>query len=100
MIAMTPEDTIYRFRLRTLALAEKLGNVRSACRTLGNHHSTLYRRNRQVVRYGPELLRPRERRRPQMANANSPLVEQRAVAVALAQPGFGLAQIAAEPARP
>ena len=27
---MTPEDSIYRFRLRTLAWAEELGNARAA----------------------------------------------------------------------
>ncbi len=97
---MTPEDTIYRFRLRTLALAKELGNVRAACRAMGIHHSTFYRWKRQAEQYGPELLRPRERRRPQMANATSPLVEQRVVAFALGQPGFGPARIAAELARP
>ena len=81
---MTPEDSIYRFRLRTLALAEELGNVRAACRAMGIHHSTFYRWRRQAERYGLELLRPRERRRPQMANATSPVVEQRVVAFAVA----------------
>lgn len=97
---MTPEDSIYRFRLRTLALAEELGSVRAACRAMGIHHSTFYRWQRQAEQYGLELLRPRERRRPQMANATSPLVEQRVVAFALGQPGFGPARIAAELARP
>ena len=97
---MTPEDSIYRVRLRTLALAEELGNVRAACRVMGIHHSTFYRWKRQAERYGLELLRPRERRRPQMANATSPVVEQRVVAFALGQPGFGPARIAAELARP
>jgi hypothetical protein len=35
-----------------------------------------------------------------MANATSPLVEQRVVAFALGHPGFGPARIAAELARP
>src|SRR5215216_2596509 len=42
----------------------------------------------------------RERRVPRMANATSPLVEQRVVAFALGHPGFGPARIAAELARP
>ena len=53
---MTPEDSIYRFRLRTLTLAEKLGNVRAACRVMGIHHSTFYRWKRQAEQYGLELL--------------------------------------------
>ena len=57
---MTPEDSIYRVRLRTLALAEELGDVRAACRLMGIHHSTYYRWKRQVEQDGLELLRPRE----------------------------------------
>ena len=37
---MTPDDALYRFRLRVFALAEELGNVRAACRAMGIHHST------------------------------------------------------------
>jgi transposase len=61
---------------------------------------TYYRWKHQLDRYGPEILRPRERRTPRMANATSPLVEQRVVAFALGHPGFGPARIAAELARP
>ena len=58
---MTPEDSIYRFRLRTLALAEELGSVCAACRAMGIHHSTFYRWKGQAEQYGLELLRPCER---------------------------------------
>jgi hypothetical protein len=37
---------------------------------------------------------------PRMANATSPLIEQRVIAFALGHPGFGPARIAAELARP
>ena len=86
---MTNDDLIYRTRLRLFALAQELGSVRAACRMLDVHHSTYYRWRRQLVRYGPELLRPRERRQPRMPNALSPMVEQRVLALALAQPGWG-----------
>src|SRR5438270_13316387 len=66
-----------------------MGSVRAACRLLGVHHSTYYRWRRQLVRFGPELLRPRERRQPRMPNAIPPMVEQRILALALAQPGWG-----------
>lgn len=97
---MTVDDALYRFRLRVFALAHELGNVRSACRAMGIHPSTYYRWRRQLLAYGPEILRPRERRSPRMANATSPLVEQRVVAFALGQPGFGPARISAELRRP
>lgn len=97
---MTPDDQLYRFRQRTLALAEEMGNVRAACRMMGIHHSTFYRWKALAERSGLEMLRPRERRHPRMPNATSPLVEQRVVAFALGHPGFGPARIAAELARP
>jgi transposase len=97
---VTQDDLLYRFRLRTFAMAAELGNVRAACRAMGIHPSTYYRWKHQLDRYGPEILRPRERRTPRMANATSPLVEQRVVAFALGHPGFGPARIAAELARP
>jgi transposase InsO family protein len=97
---VTLDDRLHRFRLRVFALARELGNARAACRLLGIHPSTDYRWRRQLLRFGPELLRPRERRRPRMPNALSPLVEQRVVAFALGHPGFGPDRIAAELARP
>jgi hypothetical protein len=48
------------------------------------------------VRFGPEILMPRERRRPKMANQTSPFIEQRVVAFALGHPGFGPMRVAAE----
>ena len=83
---MTQDDLLYRFRLRVFAMAAELGNVRAACRAMGIHPSTYYRWKRQLDRHGPEILRPRERRVPRMANATSPLIEQRVVAFALGHP--------------
>src|SRR6266542_5155262 len=60
------------------------------------HPPTTYRWRYQVLRFGPEILRPRERRRPRMANQTSPFVEQRVVAFALGHPGFGPLRISAE----
>ena len=97
---MSTDDALFRFRLRVFALAEELGNARAACRAMGIHPSTYYRWRRQMLRFGPEILRPRERRGPRMPNATSPLVEQRVLAFALGHPGFGPARIAAELARP
>lgn len=97
---MTEDDALYRYRLRVFGLASELGSVRAACRAMGIHPSTYYRWQRALVRFGPEILRPRERRRPRMPNATSPLVEQRVVAFALGHPGFGPARISAELARP
>jgi hypothetical protein len=85
---VTQDDLLYRFRLRTFAMAGELGDVGAACRAMGIHPSTSYRWKHQLDRYGPEILRPRERRTPRMANATSVLVEQRVVAFALGHPGL------------
>ena len=50
---------------------------------MGVHRSTYYRWKRQVERSGPGDARPRERRRPQMPNQLSVMVEQRIVAFCL-----------------
>ena len=97
---MTCDDSFYRFRIRVFALAKELGSVRAACRVFGIHHSTYYRWHRQAIRFGLEILRPRERRSPRMPNAIPVLVEERIVAFALGHPGFGPARISAELARP
>ena len=49
---MTQDDLLYRFRLRTFAVAAELGNVRAACRAMGIHPSTFYRWKRQLERVG------------------------------------------------
>ncbi len=93
---MTNDDVLFAYRLRVLASARELGSVAAACRLHGIHRSTFYRWKAQVERFGLEILRPRERRRPQMPNAIPVLVEQRIVAFALGHPGYGPAHIASE----
>ncbi|MYA33060.1 MAG: helix-turn-helix domain containing protein [Gemmatimonadales bacterium] len=93
---MTQEDMLHRYRLGTMALAERLGNVRQACQVLGIHPLTYYRWRRDFERYGSEALRPRERRHPRMPNATPALVEQRVLALSLAHPGFGPKRVSAE----
>ena len=94
---MTNDDALFRYRLRIFAAANELGNVRAACRIFGIHHSTYYRWKAEVERHGSlEMLRPRERRAPQMPNSTSPMVEPRVLASALAHPGQGPDRVSAE----
>jgi transposase InsO family protein len=91
---MTQDDVLFGFRLQLFDLAART-TVTQACRTFGVHRSTYYRWKAMVERSGLEMLRPRERRRPQMPNQLSPLVEQRIVAFALGHPGLGPRRISA-----
>jgi transposase InsO family protein len=96
---MTNDDVLFAYRLRVLASARELGSVAAACRLHGIHRSTFYRWKAMSDRFGLEILRPRERRRPQMPNAIPVLIEHRIIAFALGAPGSGPARIAAELAR-
>jgi transposase InsO family protein len=96
---VTQDDVLFGYRLQLFALAAERG-VCEACRLMGVHRSTYYRWKREIQRHGLEVLRPRERRRPQMPNQLSVMVEQRIVAFALGHPGLGPRRIAAQLARP
>src|SRR3954463_11062736 len=96
---MTQDDVLFGYRLQLFALAGERG-VSTACRLMGVHRSTYYRWKRQVERSGLEMLRPRERRRPQMPNQLSEVVEQRIVAFSLGHPGLRPRRVAARLARP
>src|SRR3954453_19295745 len=93
------DAVLFGFRLQLLALAART-SVSHACRTFGVHRSTYYAWKRQVDRHGLEMLRPRERRRPQMPNALPRMVEERILSFAIAHPGFGPRRVAGELARP
>jgi transposase InsO family protein len=96
---VTQDDVLFGYRLRLFALADERG-VSEACRLMGVHRSTYYRWKRQVERQGLEMLRPRERRRPQMPNQIPQIVEERVVAFSLGHPGLGPRRISAQLARP
>jgi transposase InsO family protein len=96
---MTQDDVLFGYRLQLFDLAART-TVSQACRTFGVHRSTYYRWKAAVERSGLEMLRPRERRRPQMPNQLSPVIEQRIVALALGHPGLGPRRISAQLARP
>ncbi len=96
---MSQDDVLFGYRLQLFDLAGPVG-VAAACRSFGVHRSTYYRWKRQVDRHGLEVLRPRERRRPQMPNQLPAMVEERLVAFALAHPGLSPRRIAAELRRP
>jgi transposase InsO family protein len=96
---MTQDDVLFGYRLQLFDLAART-TVSHACRVFGVHRSTYYRWRGLVERSGLEMLRPRERRRPQMPNQLSVMVEQRIVAFCLGHPGLGPRRVAARLARP
>lgn len=95
---MTKDDVLFGYRQQLFAEAART-SVSAACRTFGVHRSTYYHWKRQVDRHGLEMLRPRERRRPQMPNQLPKMIEERIVSFALAHPGLGPRRVASELAR-
>jgi hypothetical protein len=69
---LTQDDALYRFRLRAQALAQELGNVRPACRAIADPSIHVLPVESPGAPFGPEILSPRERGRPKMANQTSP----------------------------
>jgi hypothetical protein len=60
---VTQDDLLLPVWSMVFAMAQELGSVRAVCRAMGIHLSTYYRWKHQLDRYGPEILRPPERRR-------------------------------------
>jgi transposase InsO family protein len=92
---VTKDDVLFGYRLQLFAEAART-SVSAACRTFGVHRSTYYAWKRQVDRHGLEMLRPRERRRPQMPNQLPKMVEERIVSFSLAHPGLGPRRVSSE----
>ena len=92
---MTKDDVLFGYRQQLFAEAART-SVSAACRTFGVHRSTYYAWKRQVDRHGLEMLRPRERRRPQMPNQLPKMIEERIVSFSLAHPGLGPKRVASE----
>jgi transposase InsO family protein len=92
---MTKDDVLFGYRQQLFAEAART-SVAAACRTFGVHRSTYYAWRRRVDRHGLEMLRPRERRRPQMPNQLPKMIEERIVSFSIAHPGLGPKRVASE----
>jgi transposase InsO family protein len=92
---MTKDDVLFGYRLQLFAEARR-SSVSAACRTFGVHRSTYYAWKRQVDRHGLEMLRPRERRRPQMPNQLPRMIEERVLSFSIAHPGLGPKRVSSE----
>ncbi len=93
---MTEDDALYRLRLRALAPAAELGNVRSARKAMGCTRRRSTGEEARCSGSGRRSSEPRERRRPKTANQTSPFLEQRVAGLRPRQPGFGSDWISAE----
>ena len=91
---MTPTEIIYHRRVRLLALADELGNVSAACRTMGISRTRYYEWRRIVAEYGLEALMPKARRTPQLPNATPTHIVEDLLTLAVVEPTLGCRQYA------
>ena len=93
---MTTQEKLIKSKLGLLELAEYLGNVTEACRTLGYSRDTFYRLKKQYEEAGIEGLREISRRKPNLRNRVPEEVEEKVVELALEYPAFGQVRAAAK----
>jgi transposase InsO family protein len=91
---VTPEVIIAQRRRRLLELADELGNVSAACRTMGVSRTRYYEWKKTAAAYGVDALTPKARRAPQMPNATPTWVVNELLTMAVTEPTIGCRQYA------
>jgi transposase InsO family protein len=93
---MTTQQKLIKAKLNLLDLAQYLGNVSEACRTLGYSRDTFYRVKKRYEEGGLEALQEISRRKPNVRNRVPEETEQAVVALALEYPAYGQVRAAAK----
>jgi len=93
---MTRQEKLIRNKLGLLQLAEHLGNVSAACRTLGYSRDTFYRVKEAYEDGGTDALREISRRKPNLRNRVNAELENVILELALEKPAYGQVRIANE----
>jgi hypothetical protein len=87
--AINPAPDKVQLKLAVIRLAEELGNVVLACRTMGFSRGSFYRARARYLAGGEAAVVDRARRPPEPTNRLAPAVEDEVVELSLAHPRWG-----------